>query len=108
MEADAGQRRGSGFVVPFPSRRVASFLGIGGRRTLKAECERLFEPIEEAAEYNPVFDSMRSHTALMTVASEAQMGLLRLQGWIQGLIDEATLSERLRLEAEANAWGEGS
>jgi hypothetical protein len=31
------------------------------------------------------------------------MGLRKLQGWIQGLIDELTLSERLRLDAEAKA-----
>jgi hypothetical protein len=74
-----------------------------GLKELQAECERLFPPIEEASPFNPTFDTTRSHTALVTVASEAQMGLRKLQGWIQGLIDELTFSERLRLDAAAKA-----
>lgn len=36
-------------------------------------------------------------------ATEAQLGLRKMGGWIQGLIDEQTLEMRLRLEAEEKA-----
>jgi hypothetical protein len=40
---------------------------------------------------------------LASAAEEAQMRLRLIGGWIQGLINELTLAERMRLEAEASA-----
>src|SRR5579859_2078572 len=68
---------------------------------LRGEFDRLFPEMEEPPPFNPNFDPVSSHAKLAAAASQAQMGLRRLQGWIQGLIDEMTLSERMKLEAEA-------
>jgi hypothetical protein len=69
---------------------------------LRAECERLFPVIEDPPPFHP---GMLQSTAaeLSEAANEAQLGLRKLQGWIQGLIDELTLEQRLRFEAEARA-----
>jgi hypothetical protein len=71
-----------------------------GHVELREECERLFPVFEEPPPYAPAFHEATS-AKLSAAANEARLGLLKLQGWIQGLIDEATLHERLRLEAEA-------
>ena len=39
----------------------------------------------------------------MQAASEALISLRRLEGWIQGLIDEQTLEQRMRVDAEEKA-----
>jgi hypothetical protein len=70
---------------------------------LGAECERLFQPMDEPANFNPVFDPERSRWALASAAKEAQTKLGMLSGWIQGLIDELTLEEKIVAEAEAKA-----
>jgi hypothetical protein len=69
---------------------------------LRKECERLFPVIEEPPDYSHTLP--RSTAAkLSTAANEAQLGLRKLQGWIQGLIDELTYEDRLRVEAEVRA-----
>ncbi|HJU37474.1 MAG TPA: hypothetical protein VJ716_08675 [Gaiellaceae bacterium] len=76
-----------------------------GLSDLREEFERLFPPMEDPREVHmSIPDSVARAAA---VAAEAQMGLRRLQGWIQGLIDEQTLELRLRLEAEEKAKLEG-
>jgi len=47
-----------------------------------------------------------SHARLAVAAEEGRTQLVQLGGWIKGLIDELTLQERLRLDAEARARGE--
>lgn len=69
---------------------------------LRVECERLFPHLEIPPPYSPA-PSATTSAKLSAAAHEAQINLRRLQGWIQGLIDELTLQERLRLEAEAKA-----
>jgi hypothetical protein len=59
--------------------------------TLVAELERVFKPLPNPATgYGPQVE-------------EAGLKLRMLAGWIQGLIDEATLEHRLRMEAEEKA-----
>lgn|SRR5262249_41488707 len=70
-------------------------------KALHDECRRLFPPIEEEVPWDA--GSFGGQARAAVLAAEAQMGLRKLQGWVQGLIDEQTLSERLRLEAEAKA-----
>ncbi len=62
---------------------------------LRSEFVRLFPEIAEPQ--SPQGDAYRK------AAIEAHLGLGRLQGWVQGLIDELTLETRLRLDAEAQA-----
>lgn len=68
---------------------------------LREEFERLFSPIEEPREVNVAIH--HTITAAAALAAEAQVGLRRMEGWIQGLIDEQTLEQRLRMEAEEKA-----
>src|SRR5687768_10927406 len=67
---------------------------------LREEFERLFPEMEVPEPHNPVFDVHVSGTRLTEAAMEAQLHLRRLEGWIQGLIDEMTLEQRLRMDAE--------
>src|SRR5579875_381755 len=68
---------------------------------LNGEFRRLFPPLPEPPQ---VFTAVPDTVAqVAAVAAEAQMGLRRMEGWIQGLIDEQTLELRLRLEAEEKA-----
>ena len=59
---------------------------------LRSECERLFPLIEDPPRYAPALADETS-ARLAEAASEALIGLRRLQGWIQGLIDELTFHE---------------
>jgi hypothetical protein len=68
---------------------------------LREEFERLFPLLEEPPPFSPGALPQTTAARLAEGAHEAQLGLRRLQGWIQGLIDELTLEERLRFEAEA-------
>ena len=82
----------------------SEMLGVLGPASgeLREEFERLFPVIEEP----PKFETRMGVTqasALTRAAHEAHISLSTLQAWIQGLIDELTFSERLRLEAEAKA-----
>jgi hypothetical protein len=70
---------------------------------LRAECERLFLELKEPAPFQPAYGEPTSVAQFARYASEAHVGLQKLQGWIQGLIDELTLERRLVLEAEAKA-----
>ena len=72
-------------------------------KELRDEFDRLFPLLANPPPFNPNFDVVRSHTQLAAAAEEAQLSLRRLGGWIQGLINELTLGERLRLEAETKA-----
>jgi len=69
-----------------------------GTEELREEFARIFTPIQEPAPLN---------ARMMAVqATEAFVKLRQIGGWIQGLIDELTLDERLRLEAEAKVKAE--
>jgi LmbE family N-acetylglucosaminyl deacetylase len=68
---------------------------------LREEFERLFPVMEVPEPHDPHWDVQRSGTRLMEAAMEAQLHLRRLEGWIQGLIDEMTLEQRLRLRMDA-------
>jgi hypothetical protein len=69
---------------------------------LRDEFERLFTTMEEPEPFHPYRGAV-GHAELASAASEAQVNLLKIQGWIQGLVDELTLEQRLRLEAEEKA-----
>jgi hypothetical protein len=77
-------------------------LGNLGLSDLSAEFDRLFLPIGPPPEYSPAVPSLTG-PRLLKAASAAQLNLRKLQGWIQGLINELTLEQRLRMEAEAAA-----
>lgn len=65
----------------------------------RAEIDRLFTEKEVP---QPSGLIAWAHDQIIAEAAiDAQVGLGLLQGWIQGLIDEATLDRRLRFEAEA-------
>jgi len=69
-----------------------------GTEGLREEFARLFTPIEEPPALNARWNAV--------AATEALVKLRQIGGWIQGLIDELTLEERLRLEAEARVKAE--
>ena len=69
---------------------------------LRAECQRLFPDIEDPGGFSTTLPRVTS-ARLAAAAHEAQLKLRTLQGWIQGLIDELTFEQRLRVEAEAKA-----
>jgi hypothetical protein len=46
---------------------------------------------------------LQQHADIEAEARHAKALLGQLEGWVQGLIDEQTLGQRLRLEAEARA-----
>jgi hypothetical protein len=69
---------------------------------LQMEFERLFPPLEEPGSFSPAL-AVESHTRLAAAAEEGRIHLSQLGGWIQGLIEERTLQERMRLDAEARA-----
>jgi hypothetical protein len=69
---------------------------------LRGEAMRLFPEIGEPAPFTSA-GQPQSHEVLETAATEALSRLRQLGGWIQGLINELTLDQRLRLEAEAKA-----
>ncbi len=71
-------------------------------RELREEFERLFQPLEEPEPFNLRFGES-SHVRLASAAEEAQMLLRMVGGWVQGLINELTLEQKIRLEAEAKA-----
>ena len=89
---------------------VRAYLGLRDEMLRILEPEALAELREEFERLFPVVREPRSISRSMPnltraqqaeAASEAQLSLRKLQGWIQGLIDELTFEERLRLEAEA-------
>jgi len=69
---------------------------------LREEFERLFPEIDEPGELSPAL-LIESSARLGAAAYEGRTRLAQLGGWIQGLINEVTLEERMRLEAEALA-----
>ena len=68
---------------------------------LRDEFERLFPDLEEPREV--VATMHHTVTRAQEGAIEAQAGLRKMEGWIQGLIDEQTLEQRLRMDAEEKA-----
>ena len=67
---------------------------------LREECARLFPHMEFPPPYSPTLP-LDTSAKLADAAHQAQTNLRILQGWIQGLIDELTLEQKLRFEAEA-------
>jgi hypothetical protein len=66
-----------------------------GLEELREEFARLFTPIEEPHVMNERLNAVGAASALVK--------LRQLGGWIQGLIDERTFEQRLRIEAEEKA-----
>ncbi|MBD0347929.1 MAG: hypothetical protein ICV59_02135 [Thermoleophilia bacterium] len=81
---------------------MLEILGQPGLDQLRNEFNRLFPILEEPPGSLGPSDSVPNQR-LAEAAHEAQLSLRRLQGWIQGLIDELTYADRLRAEAEAKA-----
>jgi hypothetical protein len=69
---------------------------------LREEFARIAPHMEFAPPFSPLLAAETS-AKLADAAHQAQTNLRVLQGWVQGLIDELTLEQRLRLEAEAKA-----
>jgi hypothetical protein len=82
----------------YASLREEILLGLRG--LMREEFERLFEPLAIPADYNPNASDPATWTQL---AVKALLSLRTLEGWIQGLIDQATLEQRMRIEAEEKA-----
>jgi len=59
---------------------------------LKQDYERLFPPLEEP-------DDHLNATRMAQGAAEASLKIRLLGGWVQGLIDELTMDQRMRMEA---------
>jgi hypothetical protein len=79
---------------------LLAILADHGLPDLRQECTRLFQDIPEPVIGDP---HPTSRLRVASAASEAQLGLRQLQGWVQGLIDEQTLREQQRLDADARA-----
>jgi len=77
-----------------------------GLANLRVEFDRLFPTVDAPPPYSPALPES-TRAKLAAAANEAQLGLAKLHGWIQGLIDEQTLDERMRVEAEEKAKLEG-
>jgi hypothetical protein len=69
---------------------------------LHDEFERLFPEMDEPLPWHTL-RGQQGLVELAAAASEARINLQKLQGWIQGLIDELTLDQRMRMEAEEAA-----
>ena len=74
----------------------------GGLPALRVEFDRLFPSLDVPPPYSPALPESTG-AKLAAAANEAQLGLRKLHGWIQGLINEQTLDERLRMEAAEKA-----
>jgi hypothetical protein len=72
-----------------------------GLAELREEFARLLPSLDEPPAYDPSYRMPQPE--FLVAATEAMVKLGQLEGWIQGLIDEQTLEERMRLEAEAKA-----
>jgi hypothetical protein len=103
-QAEATYKAGNALVKAYLSLRgeMLRILESDALADLRIEFSRLFPTIEYAPPYSPAFGPTTS-ARLAEVAHDAQISLRSLQGWIQGLIDELTLEQRLRLDAEARA-----
>jgi hypothetical protein len=77
-----------------------------GLANLRVEFDRLFPTVDAPPSYSPALPESTG-AKLAVAANEAQLGLAKLHGWIQGLIDEQTLDERMRMDAEEKAKLEG-
>ena len=77
-----------------------------GLANLRVEFDRLFPTVDAPPSYSPALPES-TEAKLAAAANEAQLGLAKLHGWIQGLIDEQTLDERMRMDAEEKAKLEG-
>jgi hypothetical protein len=98
-QAEANHLTGAALTRAYMGLRGELLLGLSG--ALREEFERLFEPLEIPREFNPYAGD---NPAVFTQhATEALLSLRRLEGWIQGLIDQATLEQRMRIEAEEKA-----
>jgi hypothetical protein len=71
-------------------------------RELHDEFERLFPPMAEPLPWHPMRGVIAT-AELAAASSEAKVNLQKIQGWIQGLIDELTLDQKMRMEAEETA-----
>jgi hypothetical protein len=77
-----------------------------GLANLRVEFDRLFPTVDTPPSYSPALPES-TEAKLAAAATEALIGLAKLHGWIQGLIDEQTLDERMRMDAEEKAKLEG-
>src|SRR5262245_4048774 len=78
-------------------------LASDGLEGLREEFTALFPTIEEPPDHRQQLPKSTSAQLSAAAAYEAQMGLRKLQGWIEGLIHELTYKDRLRVEAEVRA-----
>jgi hypothetical protein len=74
-----------------------------GLESLREESDRLFPSLPEPEPFKIGFDPINSQAKLLAAANEALINLRQLGGWIQGLINELTLEQRMRLDAEERA-----
>ena len=103
-QVEATYHAGGALVRAYHGLRAEMFLILEPEALadLRAEFQRLFPSLGEPPMFSPAL-AVATQARLAEAASEAQLSMRKLQGWIQGLIDELTLDQRLRLEAEAKA-----
>jgi hypothetical protein len=82
---------------------VMGILGSDDLADLRAECERLFPVYQEPPAVDPTTGDPIPPIAFASIAREAGLLLTTLEGWIQGLIEQLTFEQRMRIEAEAKA-----
>jgi hypothetical protein len=83
---------------------VRAYMGLRNEVLLITEAEDLKELRDECERLFPVLgEPPRVAHQLDTGAAEALLNLRKLGGWIQGLINELTLEQRMRMEAEERA-----
>jgi hypothetical protein len=71
-------------------------------KELQLEFQRLFERMDDPVPFIPLLN-VETGAKRESAAYEALVNLRKLSGWIQGLIDELTFEQRLRIEAEEKA-----
>lgn len=77
---------------------IRQALSIQGLEDLLAEFDRVFTPLAEVPEAVDVNDLVATSRA-----NEALVKLRQVGGWVQGLLDELTFEQRMRMEAEEKA-----
>jgi hypothetical protein len=73
-----------------------------GNSSLANEFLQLFPVLERLNPFNPNFPQ-ETTVKLKAGAAAALVHLKQLGGWLQGLIDELTYEQRMRVQAEENA-----
>jgi hypothetical protein len=103
-QTQATHQAGIALVKAYNSLRGEITLIVAGEElaSLREECSRLF-PHMDYPNVSARMSAGERIANLDTAASEALLNLRKLGGWIQGLINERTLDQRLRLAAEEQA-----